>query len=594
MVKYATGNYYDLVHPKKTDGVENRHAYIVGAGLAGLASAVILIRDGYMPGENITIFEEKDQASGSLEAFKDINGGYISPGGREMEDHYECLWNLYSSVPSLDEPGKSCLDEYYYLDKEDPNKSNCRLIHDRGHQLKNDNEYTLDYKALKEMIDLVLVPESKLDGKTIEDVFDDNFFASNFWTDWQTMFAFERWQSAAEMRRYLMHFIHHVDGLTDFTALKFNRYDDYQSMSEPLVAYLKDHHVNFEYQTQVENVEVKHDGEQIAAHQIDLNQNGKSKSITVNPMDLVFVTNGSITESTTYGSHDEAPIPNESLGGSWKLWEKLAAQDNRFGHPDVFCKTIPEKAWKTSATLTLKNKDIAPYIEKLTKRPLFNYDKCETSGIITITDSNWGMSFTIHRQPAYKGQPKDEVILWLYGLYSDTKGNYVQKRMPECSGKELTEELLYHLGVPEDKIAEMADIKNIQAIPDYMPFITSYFQLRTADDRPDVVPQGSTNLAFIGNFADSGTRDVVFTTEYSVRTAIEAVYELLKIDHTVPEVYPSVFDIRTLMSAMYYLNDKKTLEEMDLPITEKLGAKLLLKKVKGTWIEELLKDSKLI
>ncbi|USS85850.1 oleate hydratase [Fructilactobacillus cliffordii] len=594
MVKFTTGNYYGLVRPKATPGVKDKKAYIVGAGLAGLASAALLIRDGYMPGENITIFEEKEQASGSLEAFENINGGYVTPGGREMEDHFECLWNLFSTIPSLEDPKQSCLDLYYYLDQADPNKSNCRLIHNQGEKLPDDKYYTLNKKALKQIMKLVMTPERKLVGKSIENVFDDNFFSSNFWTDWQTMFAFETWQSAIEMRRYLMRFIHQIDGLSDFSSVKFNKYDDYQSMSEPLVAFLQDHGVVFQYNTTVENVKVSTDGYKVLAKEIILKKDQQEDTIALNENDLVFVTNGSITESITYGSHDVAPVPNEDLGGSWTIWKRLAAQDERFGHPEVFCDTIPAKAWKTSATLTLKDKRIAPYIEKLTKRPLFNYDKCETGGIITITDSNWGMSFTIHRQPAYKGQPKDEVVLWLYGLYSDVKGNYIKKNITDCSGKEITEELLYHLGVPEDQIDEMSNIENIQAIPDYMPFITSYFQMRKPGDRPQVIPNGSANLAFIGNFAESTTRDVVFTTEYSVRTAFEAVYGLLNIDHTIPEVYPSVYDIRTLMKSLYYLSDQKTLEQMDLNPMERFGLNFVLNKIKGTWFNDLLEESHLV
>ncbi|MFR9098556.1 MAG: oleate hydratase [Anaerostipes hadrus] len=41
---------------------------------------------------------------------------------------------------------------------------------------------------------------------------------------------------------------------------------------------------------------------------------------------------------------------------------------------------------------------------------------------------------------------------------------------------------------------------------------------RTAGDRPDVIPDGCVNFAFLGQFAET-PRDTIFTTEYSVRTA---------------------------------------------------------------------------
>ena len=134
----------------------------------------------------------------------------------------------------------------------------------------------------------------------------------------------------------------------------------------------------------------------------------------------------------------------------------------------------------------------------------------------------------------------------------------------------------------------------MNTVPVYMPYITSYFMPRHDGDRPAVVPDGSVNIAFIGNFAESPTRDTVFTTEYSVRTAMEAVYTLLDIDRGVPEVFASAFDVRMLMNAMYYLNDQKKLEDLDLPMGGKLAIKGMLKKVKGTYVEELLKKYKLI
>ena len=156
--------------------------------------------------------------------------------------------------------------------------------------------------------------------------------------------------------------------------------------------------------------------------------------------------------------------------------------------------------------------------------------------------------------------------MWIDGLDSDTEVNYVHNRIVDWSGKEITEEFLYHLGVPEFNIAELAAQESINTVPVYMPFITSYFMPRQKGDRPDVVPEGSVNLAFIGNFAESPTRDTVFTTEYSVRTAMEAVYMLLDVERGVPEVFNSIYDIRELLKAVYYLNDKKSLTEISLPI----------------------------
>ena len=589
---YSNGNYEAFADAKKPAGVDKKSAYIIGSGLAGLSAAVFLVRDAQMKGENIHILEELPVAGGSLDGAKRPNAGFVVRGGREMENHFECLWDMYRSIPSLEIPGASYLDEYYWLDKEDPNSSNCRLIYNRGDRLPSDGQYGLG-KCTNEIVKLIMTPEKELQGETIEEFFSDDFFKTNFWTYWATMFAFEKWHSAAEMRRYAMRFIHHIDGLPDFTALKFNKYNQYESMVKPLLAYLKDHGVQFEYDCHVDNVVVDHEGKQKVAKKIVMTKNGEQSDIDLTPDDIVFVTNGSITESSTYGDQNTpAPITHDK-GSSWKLWENLAKQDPDFGHPDVFCENLPERSWFVSATATLENKKIAPYFERLTKRSLYD-GKVNTGGIITVVDSNWELSFTIHRQPHFKSQNPDQIVVWIYALYSDTEGNYIKKRVVDCTGKEIAEEMLYHLGVPESQISELASEENMNTVPVYMPYITSYFMPRHDGDRPDVVPEGSVNIAFIGNFAESPTRDTVFTTEYSVRTAMEAVYTLLNVDRGVPEVFDSIYDIRQLLRAMYYLSDKKKLVDQEMPLPEKLALKTGMKKIKRTWVEELLEEANLV
>ena len=146
-----------------------------------------------------------------------------------------------------------------------------------------------------------------------------------------------------------------------------------------------------------------------------MKKNGKQEDIDLTENDIVFVTNGSITESSTYGNQTTPAPITHAKGGSWKLWENLAKQDPAFGHPDVFSENLPEKSWFVSATTTLKNKKVAPYFERLTKRSLYD-GKVNTGGIITVTDSNWGLSFTIHRQPHFPTQKPNEIVVWIYAL----------------------------------------------------------------------------------------------------------------------------------------------------------------------------------
>ena len=588
---YSNGNYEAFINAEKPKDVDNKSAYIVGSGLAALAAAVFLIREGHMKGDKIHVLEELALPGGSVDAIYNVaDQAYVMRGGREMEPHFETLWDLFRSIPSLDYPDQSVLDEFYRENRKDPCYSKTRVIENRGQELPTDGDLLLSPKAVKEILNLVMTPEKDLQDKKINEVFDDEFFKSNFWLYWQTMFAFMPWASAMEMRRYLMRFVQHVATLKNLSSLRFTKYNQYEDLILPLISYLKKHGVKFHYDTIVNNIIVNRTEDEKVATEIKMTEKGEPKVIKLTPNDLVFVTNGSITESTTYGDNTHPAEQKHELGPSWQLWKNLAAQDEDFGHPEKFCENIPAANWVISATVTFTNDDIVPYIEKVNKKDPHS-GSIVTSGPTTIKDSNWLLGYSISRQPQFHNQKSNELIVWLYGLYSNTKGNYVKKTMPECDGIELCEEWLYHMGVPESEIKKMAI--DATTIPNHMPYITSYFMPRALGDRPKVVPDKSKNLAFIGNFAET-ERDTVFTTEYSVRTAMEAVYTLLNVDRGVPEVFASAFDVRMLMNAMYYLNDRKKLTELDLTLPEKLIVKEGLKKVKGTYVEELLKKYKLI
>ena len=587
---YSNGNYEAFAHPRKPEGVDNKSAYLVGSGLAALSAACFLVRDGQMKGEHIHILEEGKLPGGACDGIKDPQKGFIIRGGRELENHFECLWDLFRSIPSLETEGVSVLDEYYWLNKDDPNYSLMRATINRGEDAHTDGKFGLSDKAAMEIMKLFFTKDEDLYDKKITDVFDDEFFSSNFWLYWRTMFAFEDWHSALEMKLYIQRFIHHVGGLPDFSALKFTKYNQYESLILPMVKYLEEHHVQFEYDTRVTNVEFEITGEKKVARRIVCVREGQETTIPLTENDLVFVTNGSCTENSSLGDNDHAPQFNDQNGGCWQLWRNIAAQDSAFGHPDKFC-TQTDKTYWESATVTTLDDRIPPYIQKICKRDPFS-GKVVTGGIITVKDSNWLMSYTLNRQPHFKDQPKDQLVVWVYGLFGDVPGNYVKKPMRECTGTEITEEWLYHLGVPEDQIHDMA-VNSARCIPCMMPYITAFFMPRTAGDRPKVVPEGCVNFAFIGQFADT-VRDTVFTTEYSVRTGMEAVYTLLDVDRGVPEVFNSVYDVRVLMDSTYKMLDGRKLEDIKVPWLVHWIEKKGLKKIQGTVIEELLQEYHLI
>lgn len=589
---YSSGNYESFAKPKKPEGVDKKSAYIVGSGLAALAAACFLVRDGQMKGERVHILEKDPIPGGACDGFEYDNLGYVMRGGREMDNHFECMWDLFRSIPSIETEGVSVLDEYYWLNKEDPNSSLMRATVNRGEDAHTDKKFELSDKGAMEIMKLFFTPDEQLYDKEITEYFDEEVLNSNFWLYWRTMFAFENWHSALEMKLYIKRFIHHVGGLPDFKALRFTKYNQYESMILPMVNYLKDHGVQFHYGVKVENIEFEITATKKVAKRIIIKRDENTDNIELLEDDLVFITNGGCVENSTLGSQDKpAPFnPEIKPGGGWDMWRKIAAQDEAFGHPDKFCYD-PEKSNWLSATVTTLDDRIPPYIQKICKRDPFS-GKVVTGGIVTVKDSNWLMSWTFNRQPQFRNQPKDQLVGWIYGLFTDKPGNFIKKPMRECTGKEICEEWLYHLGVPEDQIEDIAT-NSANTIPCMMPYITAFFMPRKAGDRPKVVPDGSVNFAFLGQFAET-VRDTIFTTEYSIRTGMEAVYTLLNVDRGVPEVWGSVYDIRDLLNATVQLRDGKKVTDMNLSLPQRLAVKEALKKIEGTDVEKLLKEYNVI
>ena len=583
---YSSGNYEAFARPKKPKGVDHKSAYIIGTGLAALTAACYLVRDGQMTGGHIHIFEKDPIPGGACDGYEYPQLGYVMRGGREMDNHFEVMWDLFRSIPSIETEGVSVLDEYYWLNKKDPNFSLCRATVNRGEDAHTDGKFDISDKGALEIMRLFFTPDEDLYNKKITDFFDGEVLNSNFWLYWRTMFAFENWHSALEMKLYIKRFIHHIGGLPDFKALRFTKYNQYESMILPMIKYLEGHNVDFCYNTKVVNIEFDILPDRKQAKRIELLAEGETRYVDLTEDNLVFITNGGCVENSALGSQT-APAPfNTGIreGGGWDMWRKIAAQSPDFGHPDKFCFDPEQTNWM-SATVTTLDQQIVPYIRNICKRNPFS-GGVVTGGIVTVKDSNWLLSWTFNRQPQFRSQPKNQLVGWIYGLFSDKPGNFIKKTMRECTGEEICMEWLYHLGVPDEQIEDMAK-NSANTIPCMMPYITAFFMPREAGDRPDVVPQGAVNFAFLGQFAET-KRDTIFTTEYSMRTGMEAVYTLLDVDRGVPEVWGSTYDIRDLLNATIQLRDGRPLSEMKLGFMEDIIIKGLLKKVKDTDIEKLL------
>lgn len=248
----------------------------------------------------------------------------------------------------------------------------------------------------------------------------EEFLGSNFWLYWRTMFAFENWHSALEFKLYLHRFIHHIKGLPDLSALKFTKYNQYESLVLPLYRWLLDQGLKFEFSTVVTDVDFDIRGDRKQATRIHWTSHGQNGKEELGENDLLFMTIGSLTENSDEGDHHTPAQLNRGPAPAWDLWRTISAKDPAFGRPDVFAGDIDATKWE-SCTVTTLDRRIPEYIQKICKRDPFS-GKVVTGGIVTARDSSWLLSWTVNRQPHFKQQPDDQIVVWVYALFSDVDG----------------------------------------------------------------------------------------------------------------------------------------------------------------------------
>ncbi|MEK3878664.1 oleate hydratase [Paenibacillus sp. FSL M7-0420] len=549
---------YQRIHPQVQEGIASRKAYLVGGGIGSLSAAAFLIRDGHMPGRNIHILEQSAVYGGSMDGAGNAKDGYSARGGREIEEHFECFMELFGFIPSLTNPDRTVLDEFRELNLAEPIESHCRLVEKQGTPADFSSLGLSTAHALQ-LGKLTLATEERLGSVTIEQFFDPSFLETNFWYFWRSMFAFENWHSVVEVKRYMERFMHLISGMNQLKGILHTEYNQFDSLILPLMKWLEREGVHFDKGHEVTDLELSMSGDEKVVTAIQVQVNGSPKTIPVTRGDLVMVTNGSMTENSTLGDLDHPAVLNRSVTerGCWSLWEKLAAKSPDFGRPEVFCGDIDKSKW-LSFTMTFTDDEIVfPYLLELTG------DAPGMGGVVTIKDSSWMMSWTAPKQPHFINQPDNVKVLWAYGLFPDAEGDYIKKKMSDCTGRELLEELCYHMGLADRIPGILEHTTNV--IPCMMPYITAQFMPRVLGDRPQVVPQGSVNLAFLGQFAEVPD-DCVFTVEYSVRSAMMAVYNLLALDKEVIPVHPSKYDVRVLLTAL-----RTCLGNKPLPLDKTLG-----------------------
>jgi len=518
---------------------DGRRAYLVGGGIASLAAAAFLIRDGDLIGANITIIEESARLGGSLDGAGSAEHGYVLRGGRMLESKYLCTYALFDGIPTLS-GDKSVTDEIFDWNKTLKTSSKSRLV--RNGRRETAPALGLSERQILSLERLALEPEALLGRQSIAEHFDEAFFQTNFWLLWCSTFAFQPWHSVVEFRRYLVRFAHMVSGLNRLEGIMRTTYNQFDSMVRPLHKWLDARGVVFLMETQV--TDLRFNAEQ-SVDRITTLQHGVAGKIEVDVQDLVLVTLGSMTEGSSLGDMDHpAVLGSKRQGGAWALWERLAQERPAFGHPGVFCDHIGQSKW-ISFTTTLHSPEFLRLVRD------FTGNVAGEGGLITFPQSPWLASIVIPHQPHFIGQPPDISVFWGYGLTVDVPGTYVAKPMSACSGREIMLEILGHLRMTAQADAVLHDAI---CIPCMMPFVTSQFLCRGKGDRPAVIPSGTRQFGFIGQFCEM-EEDVVFTVEYSIRSAQVAVCSLLGLKRLPPAVYHGAFDPRVLYRAFMALHE---------------------------------------
>ena len=402
-------------------------AYLVGGGIASLAAAAFLIRDGDVLGRDITILEESEVIGGSLDGAGSPEKGYVLRGGRMFESKYLCTFELFSSIPTLDgKPDRHAGDLRLERDHQDLVESRAWCATAIAQDAP---EFGLSESTYLTIERWRSSPRGCSAALASSDQFDPAFFKTDFWFMWCTTFAFQPWHSAVEFKRYLVRFAHMVGGFNRLQGIMRTVYNQYDSLVRPLRKWLDERGVVFELNTpRHRSRHDRHAGvktvEQIVFTSATAKRADRGRARRLRPRHAGFDDGG--IEPGLYGRARRS-LKGKADGGAWTLWETIAAGRPEFGHPSVFADHIDESKW-VSFTTTLHDPTFLRIVRDLTG------NVPGEGGLITFPQSSWLASIVIPHQPHFIGQPDDVSVFWGYGLFVDKPGDFVKKPMSACTG----------------------------------------------------------------------------------------------------------------------------------------------------------------
>nr|WP_198954452.1 oleate hydratase [Kineosporia sp. R_H_3] len=437
-----------------------REVWIIGGGIAGLAAAAFAIRDAGVPGPRVHILEESGVVGGSMDGAVSPTAAqaFVSRGGRMLEERaYRATWDLFDTVPSLSDPSTSVRKEVVDFNAQVKTHARARLIA-ADHRILDSTGFGLSARDRAHLLRLIATPEPLLGSRRIDEMFDDRFFATPFWRMWRTTFAFQRWHSAVEMRRYCLRFLHvfdHLDTLSDVRRTVYNQYD---SMIVPLQRWLVGRGVDVRLGTRVDDVELVDGGPQgrrvTALH---LQTPAGAERLGIGERDIALITIGSITADARYGGNDTVPeLVRDHRDHGWSLWEQIARKAPDLGRPAAFFGNIDEHKWE-SFTLTMRDDTL---LRRITE---YSGNLPGTGALMTWVDSGWHLSVVVPHQPHFAGMPAGTSTLWGYGFDIDHQGDHVPLPMSQATGRQILTELVGHLGFDDilDHVQATTDVTTV-------------------------------------------------------------------------------------------------------------------------------------
>ncbi|KAJ5987120.1 hypothetical protein N7451_011485 [Penicillium sp. IBT 35674x] len=521
--------------PDKTE------AWILGSGTAPLASALYLVQFAKVPASQVHVLDSHISMGQVLHNNGDPIHGYDQFAGCLPVPVGKPLKELLSMVPSVARLGHTVMDDIKSAEtgRIKQTASRTRFLVQRNNSLHDIHTKSLNLnpKHRMELILFMLKGEKRLGRNQIRDFLPNSFFQSTFWTIWSAQFGFQPWHSAIEFRRAVRQHLGGFHNLSILNCLDITGYYQQDSVFLPIFLHLQSLGVDFHFDTTITDIiSTVRDGQERIS-QLRMIQNGFSMQQKISDDDIVFITPGSTVSGMTRGTNDHPPgrhslEPHDELDENWAIWLEIGTRNDILGNPYNFC-TRESESLLESFTITTSDPGLIEYID------LHTHNHTEAGSIISFDESPWKLTCCIPTQPVFVHQPANIRIFWGFALFARRQGDYVRKPMYDCSGAEITKELLGHLHFASQP-------SKTTTIPRVMPRMTAMLLIRSPNDRPQVIPPSISNLALIGPFVEIPHYSCV-DTSYGVRTAQLAVSRLMGLDLRFEQKKSSFLDLLRIL-----------------------------------------------